>query len=126
MALQVLPVAQTFNIARIATTTTTESSAQSVAVHEVAPNITYADRTVTIGGNLTLLSRIKITRETQGQTQRDRIEYLDFRSTTATFTAGAVTTPFTDAESDSLVLLGYGPWVNMDAVYTANGDSAGA
>lgn len=119
-------MAQSFNIARIATTTTTEASSQSVAVHEVAPNITYCDRTATINGNLTLLGRLKITRETAGSLQRDTIQYLDFSSTIATFTAAAVTTPFSDAESDRIVDLGSTPWIDMNAVYTANGDTTGA
>jgi hypothetical protein len=119
-------MAQNFSIPRIATTTTTETSAQVIAVHEVAPNITYADRTATIDSNLTLLTRTKITRETSGQFQREKIEVLTFASTTATFTAGAVTTPFTDAEADSITDPVYSPWVNVDAVYLANGDTAGA
>lgn len=119
-------MAQNFSIPRVAVTTTTETSAQVIAVHEVSPNITYADRTATINTQLTLLSRIKITRETSGGLQRDKVEVLDFSSTLAAFTASQVTTPFLDAEADSITGPFYGPWVNMDAVYTANGDTAGA
>jgi len=120
-------VAQNASISRVTTTTTTETSAQTVAVFESGATVVYADRTATINGALRLLGRYKFTRENSGGLQREKIEYLNFASTAdQTFTAGAVATPFTDAEADSITLLGYSPWVNMDELYTLAGDTTGA
>ncbi|NJN22890.1 MAG: hypothetical protein HC812_19105 [Leptolyngbya sp. RL_3_1] len=107
--------------------TANEVSSQSAAIHESGTNVTYIDDTATIESNLRLLMRIKRTREVSGKDQRFKLEHLDFSSTAdQTFTAGQTTTPFTDAEADEVTLVGYTPWVNMDAIYTTAGDVAGA
>jgi hypothetical protein len=103
--------------------TESETSNQTIAVHEAAGS-TYADNTATVNSQLRLLDRFKLTIETAGQSQRFKIEYLDFSSSTdETFTAGDVTTPFTDAEADSVTLIGYSPWVDRHAQYVTAGDT---
>lgn len=119
-------MAQNASISRVAITTTTETSAQTVAVFESGTDVVYADRTATINAALRLLGRFKFTRENSGGQQRERVQWLDFASTAdQTFTAGQITTPFTDAEADRIIDLGYTPWVNMDALYTLAGDTTG-
>ena len=104
-----------------------EASSQSMATHESGTDVNYLDVTATINANLRLLGRIKLTTENAGANQRYRIQYLDFSSTAdQTFTADQLTTPFTDAEADSITDMGYSPWVNMHAIYTTAGDTAGA
>ena len=120
-------MAQNASISRVAVTTTTETSAQSIAVHESGADVVYADVTATIAGNLRLLGRFKFTRTNSGRLQKYRVQFLDFSSSAAsTFTAGQLTTPFTDAEADSITEIGYSPNVNMDELYTTAGDTTGA
>lgn len=103
--------------------TENESSAQSFATHEADP-VFYLDWTATVNSALRLLGRYKYTPEVAGQNQRFKIEFLDFSSTAdQTFSAGQVTTPFTDAEADSTTLVGYSPYVDMHALYVTAGDT---
>ncbi len=98
-------------------------SAQGVDATLVGTNATYLDYTATIDSELRLLYRIKLTREIQGSLQRYKIEHLDFTSTAdQTFTAGAVVTPFTDAEADKITVVEVTPWVDMNVLYTTAGE----
>lgn len=111
---------------RTAVTTTTETSEQSAATHE-GDNSYYIDVTATVSSALRLLHRFKITPSESGGNQNFTVRYLDFSSSAdQTFTAGQLTTPFTDAEADSITEIGPSPIIDMDALYTLAGDTEGA
>ena len=118
-------MALSVQFSRIAVTTTTETSSQEEATHE-ADGSYYFDVTATVNTNLRLLHRFKLTPVESGQNQNFIVRYLDFSSTAdQTFTAGQITTPFTDAEADSITVVGNSPLINMDALYTLAGDTEG-
>jgi hypothetical protein len=106
------------------TTREDETSSQTAAVHESGTAVTYIDDTATVNSALRLLSRIKRTREVSGEFVRYKVEHLSFASSAnQTFTAGATTTPFTDAEADAITLVGYTPWENLHTLYVTAGET---
>jgi hypothetical protein len=106
----------------LTTITATEASSQSAAITEGA-TFWYIDITATVNSQLRLLSRIKVTPTTQGRFQSYQVKLLDFTGdAAATFTAGQVTTPFTENEADSIVDIGTSTGVDLHALYTIAGD----
>lgn len=104
------------------TITETEASSQSAAITEAA-TFWYVDITATVNSELRLLSRLKIIPVTSGRNQSYRVQLLDFTGdAAATFTAGKVTTPFTENEADSIVDIGTSTGVDLHALYTIAGD----
>jgi hypothetical protein len=118
-------MAQSVTFSRPLTTTReNKTTSQSAAVHESGATVTYIDDTATVNGALRLLGRTKRTREVNGEFQRFKIEYLSFVSSgDQTFTAGATTTPFTDAEADEITLVAHTPWDNMHTLFVNAGDT---
>ena len=107
----------------LTTTTEDEASAQSAAAHEVS-DAYYLDITATVNAALRLLGRFKFVPKVGGQNQKFSVYFLDFSSTAdQTFSAGQTTTPFTDAEADSMTLIGDSPNVDMHALYVTAGDT---
>lgn len=103
--------------------TATEASSQAAAITEGA-NFWYTDITATVNGQLRLLSRIKVTPETIGRTQRYRLELLDFSGEAdQTFTAGAVSGSFAEAAADSKILIGISNSIDMHNLYVIAGDT---
>lgn len=86
------------------------------------PDNVTVDLKATVNAAARLVHRLRITPEISGTNQRLKIEFLDFSSSADQAYANAKTTPFTDAEADSVVQVGYTPWVNLDAFYTLAGD----
>lgn len=124
-------MAQNFSISRILTTTTTETSSQTAVLTEVSAGVWLLDFKATIDSTARLLHRFKITGSASGQNQRFRVQHLDYSSagdSGTAYTDGLQTTPFTEAEADSIVDVsgGYSPWIDIDALYTLGGDTGGA
>lgn len=87
------------------------------------PDNVTIDLKATVNAAARLIHRIRVTPEISGINQRLKIEALDFSATAASTYADAKTTPFTDAEADVVTVVGYTPWVNLDALYTLAGDA---
>lgn len=108
------------------TQTASQNFSQGAAITEGA-TFWYVDITATINAQLRLLTRIKITPQVVGRTQRYHIELLNFAGAGAsTFTAGLVTTPFTEAEATSKTSIGTSDFVDIHALATLAGSIAGA
>jgi hypothetical protein len=104
------------------TVTENESSSQSAAITE-GGSFWYVDVTATVNSQLRLLTRIKITPVNVGPNQSYEIDLLDFSSSAnATFVAGRVTTPYTEAEADAIHRIGRTPEINMHTLYVTAGD----
>ena len=111
-------MAQTATFTRTTVTTSNQNSSQTAIVTEDGTDVRYLDIKATINLADRLLHRFKITSSTSGGTQKFTIEYLDFSSSgNQTYTDGALTTPFTDAEADSITTIGASPAIDMDAIY---------
>jgi hypothetical protein len=103
--------------------TASEASSQAAAITEGA-SFWYVDVTATVNSQLRLLSRIKVTPETVGPTQRYKLELLNFTGEAdQTFTAGAVSGSFAEAAADSKTLIGYSSFVNLHTLYVTAGDT---
>lgn len=87
------------------------------------PDNVTVDLKATINAAARLIHRVRLTPEISGTNQRIKVEFLDFSSTAASTYANTKDTPFTDAEADSVTVVGYTPWVNLDAIYTTAGDA---
>lgn len=87
------------------------------------PDNVTVDLKATVNAAARLIHRIRLTPEIAGTKQRCKVEFLDFSSSAASTYADAKTTPFTDAEADTVTVLGYTPWVDLDAIYTTAGDA---
>lgn len=117
-------MAQSVTFSRPLTATRQDETVnQAAAIHESGATVTYIDDTATVNSALRLLGRLKRTREISGESQRFKLEYLSFASSAgSTFTAGATATPFTDAEADKIVLIGYTPWEDLHEIFVNAGD----
>lgn len=109
-------------------TAKTENDTNSITAVASDNTSTIAlDFKATINTNARLLGRTRITIETSGALQRYKYEFLDYTSTAdQTYSDGARTTPFTDAEADnaaSVHLIGYSPWVDMHVLHNTAGDT---
>lgn len=87
------------------------------------PDNVTIDLKATINAAARLVHRIRLTPEISGTLQRVKVEFLDFSSSADQTYANTKNTPFTDAEADSVTIVGYTPWVDLDAVYTTAGDA---
>jgi hypothetical protein len=87
------------------------------------PDNVTIDLKATVNAAARLVHRIRLTPVIEGATQKVKVEFLDFSSAAASTYADAKTTPFTDAEADSVTVIGYSPAINLDAFYTTAGDA---
>lgn len=123
-------MAQNFSITRVLTTVTTETSSQTAVLTEVSAGVWLLDFKATINSVVRLVHRFKITGVVSGQSQRFRVQHLDYTSAAdsgTAYTDGLQTTPFTEAEADAItdVTEGFSPLINVDNIYTLGGDTGG-
>lgn len=97
----------------------------AVALEDTAatPDTVKLDLKATVNAAARLIHRTRITPEYSGSYGRLKYEYLSFASSADQTYADDDTTPFTDAEADSATLIGYSPWMDLDAFYTLAGDA---
>lgn len=109
-----------------ATTQNNEAIAlTAVALEDTAanPDTAKLDLKATVATNARLIHRVRVTPEYGENTGRLKIEYLDFSSSADQTYADDDTTPFTDAEADRVILIGYTPWLDLDAIWALAGDA---
>jgi len=83
----------------------------------------YLDLTAIVNGGNRLIGRFKFIPENVEGRQRFKVELFNFLSEAdQEFTAGQVSTPFTEGEADHVSLVGHSPFLDLDAFYTAAGD----
>jgi hypothetical protein len=115
------------NYTRPAATSTNNEAVQLtlVGLEDTAatPDNVTIDLKATVNAAARLVHRLRVTPEISGTNQRLKVEFLDFSSSGDQTYANAKNTPFTDAEADSVTMVGYSPWVNLDALYTLAGDA---
>ncbi len=110
------------------TTQTTDTVTESTVKIEnttPTPDVTYLDYKATINAAARLTTRIRVTREWNGNKVRNKVEELWFYTAADQTYSDAATTPFTDAEADEVFVIGYGPYRDFNAFMTAAGDTTG-
>ena len=109
-----------------ATSVNNEAIALTAVVLEdtaATPGNVTLDLKATVNAAARLIHRIRVTPEYAGTMARNKVEYLTFTNQAANTYADAKTGNFEDVDALSVTLIGYTPWIDLDAFYTAAGDA---
>lgn len=107
----------------LATTTATETLSLTSTVSEVGAT-TYVDYYATVNAAARLFHRFVISFANNGESQTTSISHYTFESAgDATYTPDQKTTPFTNAEADSVEALTFGNILPLNTLYVDAGDA---
>lgn len=97
----------------------------AVAIEDTAatPDNVTLDLKATVNAAARLIHRVRVTPEYSGTSGRLKIEWLNFSNQAAQTYADAKSGNFEDADALSVTVVGYTPWLDLDALYTAAGDA---